>query len=205
LSLGGPAVGVLAPSRRFLRRMRKYFRRLDQGNRRSFSYISIGIGMGARLPGPAAIQLPLPGQIGKALGGTGCWRVLIMALILGKTTPHRRYELGPFRFSANLVIRNLGLNAISSRQVGMASGPKFAATVSPRPGFVMAGAWGRGRCGFAPRGADPESWGLFVFRMPYDEGGGAVVAGPACGNPAISPPTRTSSHRTDRAGHRFMP
>src|SRR5205085_8739105 len=84
--------------------------------------IGIGMALGFLL---GAIQIPLPG-IGKlAVGLAG---VLIIALILGKLrrTGGMSWTIP---LSANLVIRNLGLTLFLA-QVGMASGPKFAATVT---------------------------------------------------------------------------
>ena len=136
-----------------------------------------------------AIQIPLPG-IGKlALGLSG---VLIMALILGnlRRTGGMNWTIP---LSANLVLRNLGLTLFLA-QVGMASGPKFAADGAPTRGFLMLGLGAR-------RAASPSFFpililGLFVFRMPYDEVAG-IVAG-ACGNPAILAYCRTGSRPTDR-------
>src|SRR4029078_11828859 len=79
---------------------------------------------------------------------------------------------------ANLVIRNLGLTLFLA-QVGMSSGPKFAATVS-ETGFMKLGLGGVVLVALV---APIVILGLFVFRMPYDEVAG-IVAG-ACGNPAI--------------------
>src|SRR4029450_1007209 len=89
-----------------------------------FSYISIGIGMALGFL-IGAIQFPLPG-IGKI--SVGLSGVLIMALILGRLrrTGGMNWTIP---LSANIVIRNLGLTLFLA-QVGMASGPKFAATVS---------------------------------------------------------------------------
>ena len=80
--------------------------------------------------------------------------------------------------SANLVLRNFGLTLFLA-QVGMSSGPKFAATVA-ETGFL-----------FLAFGAvivfalvlPILVLGLYVFRMPFDQVAG-IVAG-ACGNPAI--------------------
>ena len=121
-----------------------------------------------------AIQLPLPG-IGKlSLGLAG---VLIMALILGKLrrTGGMNWTIPP---SANLVIRNLGLTLFLA-QVGMASGPKFAATVT-ETGLVMLGL---GAIVLVALVLPILILGLLFFRMPFDEVAG-IVAG-ACGNPAI--------------------
>ena len=80
--------------------------------------------------------------------------------------------------SANLVLRNFGLTLFLA-QVGMASGPKFAATVADT-GFVMLG---MGAVVLLALVLPILILGLFVFRMPYDEVAG-IVAG-ACGNPAV--------------------
>jgi putative transport protein len=100
-----------------------------------------------------------------------------VALILG----NRRRTAGLnwiMPISANLVLRNLGLTVFLA-QVGMASGPKFAATVS-ESGFLMLGL---GAIVLFALVLPILLLGLFVFRMPYDEVAG-IVAG-ACGNPAI--------------------
>ena len=126
----GDRVGVLAHRGDFTA-MRKYFGDSIKGTA-EFSYISIGIGMALGFL-IGAIQLPLPG-IGKL--SVGLAGVLIMALILGKLrrTGGMNWTIP---FSANLVIRNLGLTLFLA-QVGMASGPKFAATVT-ETGLVMLG------------------------------------------------------------------
>ncbi len=80
--------------------------------------------------------------------------------------------------SANLVIRNLGLTLFLA-QVGMASGPKFAATVS-ESGIVMLAS---GAVVLAALVLPILILGLFVFRRSFDEVAG-IVSG-ACGNPAI--------------------
>ena len=80
-----------------------------------------------------AISIPLPGVGTVTLGLSG---VLIVALVLG----NRRRTAGlnwTMPLSANLVLRNLGLTVFLA-QVGMASGPKFAATVA-ETGFLMLG------------------------------------------------------------------
>ena len=138
-----------------------------------FSYIGIGVGMALGFL-IGAIQLPLPG-IGKiSIGLSG---ILIMALILGKLrrTGGMSWTIP---LSANIVIRNLGLTLFLA-QVGMASGPKFAATVT-ETGFVMLGL---GAVVLVALVVPILALGLFVFRLPYDEVAG-IVAG-ACGNPAI--------------------
>ena len=121
-----------------------------------------------------AIQVPLPG-IGKlAVGLAG---VLIVALFLGKLrrTGGMNWTIP---LSANLVIRNLGLTLFLA-QVGMASGPKFAATVT-ETGFTMLGL---GAVVLVALVVPILILGLFVFRRPFDEVAG-IVSG-ACGNPAI--------------------
>src|SRR5882724_3003638 len=64
-------------------------------------------------------------------------------------------------------------------QVGMASGPKFAATVS-ETGFLMLGL---GAVVLASMILTILLLGLLVFRMPADELAG-IISG-ACGNPAV--------------------
>ena len=167
----GDRVGVLAHRGDFAA-MRKYFGDSIKGTA-EFSYISIGIGMALGFL-IGAIQIPLPG-IGKiAVGLSG---VLIMALILGnlRRTGGMNWTIP---LSANLVLRNLGLTLFLA-QVGMASGPKFAATVADT-GFLMLGL---GAVVLIALVLPILILGLFVFRMPYDEVAG-IVAG-ACGNPAI--------------------
>lgn len=137
-----------------------------------FSYIGIGIGMALGFL-IGAIQLPLPG-IGKI--SVGLSGVLIMALILGKLR-HTGGMNWTIPLSANIVIRNLGLTLFLA-QVGMSSGPKFAATVT-ETGFVMLGL---GAVVLVALVVPILALGL-VFRMPYDEVAG-IVSG-ACGNPAI--------------------
>jgi len=167
----GDRVGVLADRGDFAA-VRKYFGDSIKGTA-EFSYISIGIGMALGFL-VGAIQIPLPG-IGKlALGLSG---VLTMALILGKQrrTGGMNWTIP---LSANLVIRNLGLTLFLA-QVGMASGPKFAATVT-ETGFTMLAL---GAVVLIALVVPILILGLFVYRMPYDEVAG-IVAG-ACGNPAI--------------------
>ena len=167
----GDRVGVLAHRDSFPA-MRQYFGDSIKGTA-EFSYISIGIGMALGFL-IGAIQIPLPG-IGKlAVGLSG---VLIVALILGnlRRTGGMNWTIP---LSANLVLRNFGLTLFLA-QVGMASGPKFAATVADT-GFVMLGL---GAVVLLALVLPILILGLFVFRMPYDEVAG-IVAG-ACGNPAV--------------------
>src|SRR6478752_6627976 len=167
----GDRVGVLAHRGDFAA-MRKFFGDSIKTTA-EFSYISIGIGMALGFL-IGAIQFPLPG-IGKI--SVGLSGVLIMALVLGKLrrTGGMAWTLP---LSANLVIRNLGLTLFLA-QVGMASGPKFAATVT-ETGFMMLGL---GAVVLFALVLPVLILGLFVFKMPYDEVAG-IVAG-ACGNPAI--------------------
>jgi putative transport protein len=167
----GDRVGVLA-NRSSFAAMRKYFGDSIKGTA-EFSYISIGIGMAIGfLIGAIQIPLPMIGKLSVGLSG-----VLIMALILGKLrrTGGMNWTIP---LSTNLVIRNLGLTLFLA-QVGMASGPKFAATVT-ETGFMMLGL---GALVLVALVVPILIIGLLVFRMPYDEVAG-IVAG-ACGNPAI--------------------
>ena len=167
----GDRVGLLA-NRADFSAMRRFFGDSIKGTA-EFSYITLGLGMalGFLL---GAIQIPIPG-IGKiAVGLAG---VLIVALILGQL--RRAGGLNwTIPLSANLALRNLGLTLFLA-QVGMSSGPKFAATVT-HYGFEMLG---MGVVVMAALILPIMILGLFVFRMPYDEVAG-IVAG-ACGNPAI--------------------
>jgi putative transport protein len=167
----GDRVGVLAHRGDFPA-MRKYFGDSIKGTA-EFSYVSIGIGMALGFL-IGAIQIPIPG-IGKL--SVGLSGVLIVALILGnlRRTGGMNWTIP---LSANLVLRNLGLTLFLA-QVGMASGPKFAATVA-ETGFLMLGL---GAIVLIALVLPILILGLFVFRMPYDEVAG-IVAG-ACGNPAI--------------------
>ena len=167
----GDRIGMLAHRDDF-KSLRKFFGDSIKGTA-EFSYISIGLGMALGFL-IGAIQLPIPG-IGKlSIGLSG---VLIVALILGqqRRTGGMNWTIP---LSANLVLRNLGLTLFLA-QVGMASGPKFAATVTEN-GLLMLGL---GALVLIALVLPILILGLFVFRMPYDEVAG-IVAG-ACGNPAI--------------------
>jgi putative transport protein len=138
-----------------------------------FSYISIGLGMALGFL-VGAIKLPLPGVGPVSLGLSG---VLIVALILGA----RRRSGGltwVIPLPAAIVLRNLGLTVFLT-QVGMASGPKFAATVS-ETGLLMLGL---GVLVLSAMVLPILLLGLLVFRMPFDRVAG-IIAG-TCGNPAI--------------------
>jgi len=167
----GDRIGVLAHRDDFPA-MRKFFGDSIKTTA-EFSYISIGVGMALGFL-IGAIQIPLPG-IGKI--SVGLSGVLIMALVLGRVRRTRGMSW-TIPLSANLVIRNLGLTLFLA-QVGMASGPKFAATVT-ETGFMMLGL---GAVVLVALVVPILILGLFVFRLPYDEVAG-IVAG-ACGNPAI--------------------
>lgn len=167
----GDRLGVLAHRGDFAA-MRKFFGDSIKTTA-EFSYIGVGIGMALGfLIGAIQIPLPMIGKISVGLSG-----VLIMALVLGK-----RRRTGAISWtlplSANIVIRNLGLTLFLA-QVGMSSGPKFAATVT-ETGFLMLGL---GAVVLVALVVPIMVLGLFVFRVPYDEVAG-IVAG-ACGNPAI--------------------
>jgi putative transport protein len=167
----GDRLGVLAHRGDF-QGLRQYFGDSIKGTA-EFSYISVGVGMACGLL-LGALQLPIPGVGKLSLGLAG---VLIVALVLGKLrrTGRRSWTLP---LSANLVLRNLGLTVFLA-QVGMASGPKFAATVADT-GFSMLGL---GAIVLLAIALPILVLGLYVFRMPFDEMAG-IVAG-ACGNPAI--------------------
>jgi putative transport protein len=167
----GDRVGLLA-NRDDFAVLRRFFGDSIKGTA-EFSYISIGLGMALGLL-LGAIQIPIPGIGRLALGLSG---VLMVALILGnlRRTGGMNWSIP---LSANLVLRNLGLTLFLA-QVGMASGPKFAATVTAT-GFLMLGL---GAAVLVALVLPILVLGLLVFRMPYDEVAG-IVAG-ACGNPAI--------------------
>jgi putative transport protein len=167
----GDRIGLLA-NRGDFKALRKYFGDSIKGTA-EFSYVSIGLGMALGFL-IGAIQIPVPG-VGKiAIGLSG---VLLIALILGnlRRTGGMNWTIP---LSANLVLRNLGLTLFLA-QVGMASGPKFAATVT-ETGFLMLGL---GAIVLVALVLPILILGLWVFRMPYDEVAG-IVSG-ACGNPAI--------------------
>ncbi len=167
----GDRVGLLTNRTRFAA-MRKYFGDSIKGTA-EFSYISIGLGMALGfLAGTIPVPFPFAGKILVGLAG-----VLIVALILGMMRRTRGMNW-TIPLSANLVLRNLGLTLFLA-QVGMASGPKFAATVS-QTGFQMLGL---GALVLIALVLPIMVIGLFVYRMPFDEVAG-IVSG-ACGNPAI--------------------
>jgi putative transport protein len=167
----GDRVGLLAHRADFPA-LRAYFGDSIKGTT-ELSYVSIGLGMalGFLLGG---IAIPVPGIGTIALGLSG---VLVVALVLG----HRRRTAGldwTMPLSANLVLRNLGLTVFLA-QVGMSSGPKFAAAVA-ETGLLMLGLGAVVLVGLV---VPVLVLGLFVFRMPFDEVAG-IVSG-ATGNAAI--------------------
>jgi putative transport protein len=167
----GDRVGVLA-NRASFPAVRKFFGDSIKGTA-EFSYISIGLGMalGFLL---GAIRLPLPGGGSIAIGLAG---VLVVALVLGKL--RRTGGLSwTMPISANLVLRNLGLTLFLA-QVGLSSGPKFAATVT-QTGFLFLGLGALIVTGIV---LPIMVAGSYFFRMPFDQVSG-IVAG-AIGNPAI--------------------
>jgi putative transport protein len=167
----GDRVGVLAHRAEFSA-VRKFFGDSIKSTA-EFSYISIGLAMALGFL-VGAINIPLPGNTTIALGLSG---VLIVALILGKF--RRAAGLNwTIPLSANLVLRSLGLTLFLA-QVGMASGPKFVATVADTGPLLL----GLGAIVLGMLVAPIFIVGLFVFRMPYGEVAG-IISG-ACGNPAI--------------------
>jgi putative transport protein len=124
----GDRVGVLCHRANF-DAVRRFFGDSIKGVA-DFSYISLGVGvaMGLLL---GLIPLPVPGVGRITLGLAG---VLLVALGLG----HIRRTGGivwTLPLSANMVLRNFGLTVFLA-QVGIASGPQFAATVA-ESGFTL--------------------------------------------------------------------
>jgi len=167
----GDRVGVLVP-RDQIKAIRACFGDSIKGTA-DLSYISIGIGaaLGLLL---GMIPLAVPGLGKLTLGLAG---LLLLALFLGKI---RRTGalVWTMPLSANLVLRNFGLTLFLA-QVGLASGPKFFATVSATGvSFLLYGALIALSLVLIT-----AFFGLFVFRLPFDTAIG-VVSG-ATGNPAI--------------------
>jgi len=168
----GDRVGLLANRAAHAKAIRKFFGDSIRGTA-ELSFISIGIGAALGLL-VGMIPLPIPGG-GKMTLGLAA--LLLVALCLGKLR-----RTGPFvwtmPFSANLVLRNFGLT-IFLAQVGIASGPKFFATV---------GATGLTFLIYAivitlTLVLITTIFCMLIFRMPFDESIG-VISG-ATGNPAI--------------------
>lgn len=167
----GDRIGIMAERTHF-KALRKFFGDSIKGTA-EFSYISIGLGMAIGfLLGVVAIPVPGIGKVALGLSG-----VLIIALCLGymRRTGGLNWTIP---LSANLVLRNLGLTLFLA-QVGMSSGPKFAATVS-QSGLLMLGL---AAVVLVALVVPILVLGLWVLKLPYDEVAG-IVSG-ACGNPAI--------------------
>jgi putative transport protein len=167
----GDRVGLLT-NRESFQTVRRFFGDSIKGTA-EFSYISIGIGMALGFL-VGAIKVPIPG-VGKiSIGLAG---VLIVALVCGRLrrTGSMNWTISP---SANLILRNFGLTLFLA-QVGMSSGPKFAATVSQTGPLFL----GLGAVLLIVLVLPIILIGVYVFRMPYDQVTG-IVAG-ACGNPAV--------------------
>ena len=117
----GDRVGVFV-HRSKIKAVRAFFGDSIKGTA-DFSYISIGIGAALGLL-VGMVPLPMPGLGKLTLGLAG---LLLFALYLGKIR-RTGSVVWTMPLSANLVLRNFGLT-IFLAQVGMASGPKFFATV----------------------------------------------------------------------------
>ena len=167
----GDRVGLLV-KREAIKTMRAFFGDSIKGTA-DFSYISIGIGAALGLL-IGLIPLPVPGLGKLTLGLAG---LLLLALYLGKIR-----RSGPLVWtmplSANLVLRNFGLT-IFLAQVGLASGPKFFATVSTTGiTFLLYGA-----LILLALVLITAFFSLWVFRLPFDMALGVICG--ATGNPAI--------------------
>src|SRR4030095_3549255 len=161
----GDRVGLLAHRADFPA-LRKFFGDSIKGTA-EFSYISIGLGMAIGFL-IGAIQLPVPGIGPLAIGLSG---VLIVAVVLGNVRrPGGLTWTIPL--SANLVLRILGLTLFLA-QVGMSSGPKFAATGAETGRVMLGRGWGVVGALVLPI----LILGLLVFRMPYDEVAGMSPRG----------------------------
>lgn len=167
----GDRVGLLA-NRAHMKPLRAFFGDSIKGTA-ELSFISIGVGAALGLLA-GAIPLPIPG-VGKLALGLAA--LLLVALILGRVR-----RVGPFVWtmplSANLVLRNFGLT-IFLAQVGIASGPKFFATIGVAGlSFLMYGV----AIALALL-IVTAIFCLWVFRLPFDMTVG-ILSG-ATGNPAI--------------------
>jgi putative transport protein len=118
----GDRVGVLCSRDRFPA-VRDFYGDSIKGAA-DFSYISIGVGAAMGLLA-GMIPLPIPGIGRLTLGLAG---VLLVALGLG-TVRRTSGIVWTLPLSANLVLRNFGLTVFLA-QVGMSSGPQFAATIA---------------------------------------------------------------------------
>jgi len=167
----GDRVGVLV-NRSRIKAVRAFFGDSIKGTT-DLSYISMGIGAALGLL-VGMVPLPIPG-VGKiTLGLAG---LLLFALYLGKV--RRTGSLvWTMPLSANLVLRNFGLTVFLA-QVGMASGPKFFATLTSTGPILLL---------FSTiitlaLALITSFICLVVFRLPFDTAMG-VMSG-ATGNPAI--------------------
>jgi putative transport protein len=167
----GDRVGLLADRKDFPA-LRKFFGDSIKGTA-EFSYICIGVGLALGFL-VGALKIPVPGIPPLAIGLAG---VLVVALVLGKL--HRTGSINwAIPVSTNLVLRNLGLTLFIA-QVGMSSGPKFAAALA-QSGFLFVGV---GALALVALVLPILLLGVYAFKMPFDHVAG-IVAG-AAGNPAI--------------------
>jgi putative transport protein len=128
----GDRVGVLCPRADFAS-VRRFFGDSIKGVA-DFSYISLGVGAALGLLA-GLVPLPIPGVGRITLGLAG---VLLVALGLGHI--RRTGIVWTLPLAANLVLRNFGLTVFLA-QVGIASGPKFAATLAlSGPTLLLLGA-----------------------------------------------------------------
>ena len=167
----GDRVGLLTDRANFPA-VREYFGDSIKGTA-EVSYISIGIGLAIGFL-VGAIGVPILGVGKLAIGLAG---ILVVGLVLGNLRRTGRMNW-TIPISASLVLRNLGLTVFLA-QIGMASGPKFAATVA-ETGFLFLGL---GAVILVSLALPVLLLGHFVFRMPFEQVAG-IVAG-ACGNAAI--------------------
>jgi len=129
----GDRIGVLC-SRANFNAVRTFYGDSIKGTA-DFSYISIGVGATLGLLA-GMVPIPLPGVGRITLGIAG---VLVVALGLG-TVRRTAGIVWALPLPATLVLRNFGLT-IFLAQVGLASGPDFAATIAQSGlTFVMLGA-----------------------------------------------------------------
>jgi putative transport protein len=167
----GDRVGLLA-NRAHMKALRAFFGDSIKGTA-ELSFISIGAGAALGLLA-GAVPLPIPG-VGKLALGLAA--LLLVALVFGRV-----HRLGPFVWtmplSANLVLRNFGLT-IFLAQVGLASGPKFFATIGVAGvSFLI-----YGLAIVLALLLATALLCLWVFKLPFDLTVG-VISG-ATGNPAI--------------------
>lgn len=167
----GDRVGLLV-NRANISAVRSFFGDSIKGTA-DFSYISIGLGMALGLL-VGLIPLPIPGLGNLTLGFAG---LLLTALVLGYLRRSGSLHW-TMPLSANLVLRNLGLT-IFLAQVGISSGPKFAAALA-ESGFLFIFL---GILVLFALVLPVIVVGLYILKLPFDE-----VCGITCGvtgNPAI--------------------